>query len=95
MSESKGKLKYHAERIQSGEDMERVSDANVRYVMEELERLKVEIQRLEAMLVPIVRGELSKEELGEIEREARDFKEEDWIDADELERILCGSTLWA
>jgi len=75
--------------------MERVSDANVRYVMEELERLKVEIQRLEAMLVPIVRGELSKEELGEIEREARDFKEEDWIDADELERILCGSTLWA
>ncbi|WP_099210475.1 DUF5646 family protein [Thermococcus henrietii] len=68
--------------------MERVSDANVRYVMEELERLKVEIQRLEAMLVPIVRGELSKEELEEIEREARDFKEEDWIDADELERIL-------
>ncbi|NJE55272.1 DUF5646 family protein [Thermococcus sp. 21S9] len=68
--------------------MERVSDANVRYVIEELERLKVEIQRLEAMLVPIVRGELSKEELEEIEREARDFKEEDWIDADELERIL-------
>ncbi|AJC71921.1 hypothetical protein X802_06935 [Thermococcus guaymasensis DSM 11113] len=73
--------------------MERVSDANVRYVMEELERLKVEIQRLEAMLVPIVRGELSKEELGEIEREARDFKEEDWIDTDELKRILCGFTL--
>jgi hypothetical protein len=68
--------------------MERVSDANVRYVMEELERLKVEIQRLEAMLVPIVRAELSNEELEEIEREARDFKEEDWIDADELERIL-------
>ena len=68
--------------------MERVSDANVRYVMEELERLKVEIQRLEAMLVPIVRGELSREELEEIEREARDFKEEDWIDADELERVL-------
>jgi len=68
--------------------MEGVSDANVRYVMEELERLKVEIQRLEAMLVPIVRAELSDEEIGEIEREARDFKEEDWIDADELERIL-------
>ncbi|MEO2152109.1 MAG: DUF5646 family protein [Thermococcus sp.] len=73
--------------------MERVRDVNVRYVMEELERLKVEIQRLEAMLVPIVRGEVSDEELDEIEREARDFKEEDWIDADELERILCGSTL--
>ena len=68
--------------------MERVSDANVRYVMEELERLKVEIQRLEAMLVPIVRAELSDEEIEEIEREARDFKEEDWIDADELERVL-------
>ncbi len=68
--------------------MERVRDVNVRYVMEELERLKVEIQRLEAMLVPIVRGEVSDEELDKIEREARDFKEEDWIDADELERIL-------
>ncbi|WP_297536216.1 DUF5646 family protein [Thermococcus sp.] len=68
--------------------MERVSDTNVRYVMEELERLKVEIQRLEAMLVPIMRAELSDEEIEEIEREARDFKEEDWIDADELERIL-------
>ncbi|ACS33197.1 DUF5646 family protein [Thermococcus gammatolerans] len=68
--------------------MERVRDVNVRYVMEELERLKVEIQRLEAMLVPIVRGEVSDEELDKIEREARDFKEENWIDADELERIL-------
>jgi len=45
------------------------------------------------MLVPIVRAELSDEEIEEIEREARDFKEENWIDADELERILCGSTL--
>ena len=68
--------------------MERVSDANVRYVMEELERLKVEIQRLEAMLIPLVRNELSEEEIEEIEREARNFKEGEWIDADELDRIL-------
>ena len=68
--------------------MERVSDANVRYVMEELERLKVEIQRLEAMLIPLVRNELSEEEIEEIEREARNFKEDEWIDADELDRIL-------
>ena len=68
--------------------MEKISEANIRYVMKELERLKVEIQRLEAILVPLVRDEISEEELEEIEREARNFREEDWIDADELEKLL-------
>ncbi|CAD5244036.1 DUF5646 family protein [Thermococcus camini] len=68
--------------------MERVSEANIKYVMEELERLKVEIQRLEAMLVPMVKNEISAEEIEEIEREAREFYEEEWIDADDLEGLL-------
>jgi len=68
--------------------MERISDANVRYVMEELERLKVEIQRLEAMLVPMVKNEISAEEIEEIKREAKKFYEEEWIDADDLEGLL-------
>ena len=68
--------------------MERVSEANIKYVMGELERLKVEIQRLEAMLVPLVKGELSEEEIEEIEREAREFHQDEWIDADDLEGLL-------
>ena len=68
--------------------MERVRDANVRYVMEELERLKVEVQRLEALLVPLVKNELSAGEVEEIEREAREFHEEEWVNADDLEELL-------
>jgi len=68
--------------------MERVSEANIKYVLGELERLKVEIQRLEAMLVPLVKGELSEEEIEEIEREAREFHQDEWIDADDLEGLL-------
>ncbi|AIU70376.1 hypothetical protein TEU_08555 [Thermococcus eurythermalis] len=68
--------------------MERVSEATVRHVMEELERLKVEVQRLEALLVPLVKNELSAEEVEEIEREAREFHEEEWVNADDLEDLL-------
>ena len=68
--------------------MERVSEANIKYVMGELERLKVEIQRLEAMLVPLVKGEISEEEIEEIEREAREFHQDEWIDTDDLEGLL-------
>ena len=68
--------------------MERVRDANVRYVMEELERLKVEVQRLEALLVPLVKNELSAGEVEEIEREVREFHEEEWVNADDLEELL-------
>ncbi|MCD6372401.1 MAG: hypothetical protein J7L37_02460 [Thermococcus sp.] len=68
--------------------MERVSEATVRHVMEELERLKAEVQRLEALLVPLAKNELSAEEVKKIEREAREFHEEEWVDADDLEEPL-------
>ncbi|GAB6102156.1 DUF5646 family protein [Thermococcus atlanticus] len=68
--------------------MERIDFRNIEYVMAELERIKVEIQRLEALLVPLVKEEVSPEELDEIEREAREFKEDEWVDANELEELL-------
>ena len=68
--------------------MEHVDKVSVEYIVNEIERLKIEIQRLEALLVPLVKGEISEEELEEIEREAREFNEEDWVDADELENLL-------
>lgn len=68
--------------------MERMDFRNIEYVMAELERIKVEIQRLEALLVPLVKEEVSPEELDEIEREAREFKEDEWVDASELEELL-------
>ncbi|MBP1912467.1 DUF5646 family protein [Thermococcus stetteri] len=70
--------------------MEKTTDARIEYIPSELERLKVHIQRLESMLVPLVKGEVPEDELKEIEMEARRFKEEseEWIDAEELEKIL-------
>ncbi len=68
--------------------MERADRVSVEYIVNELERLKVEIQRLEALLVPLVKSELSEKELDEIEREAREFNDEDWVDADDLDSIL-------
>ncbi|BAD85427.1 hypothetical protein, conserved [Thermococcus kodakarensis KOD1] len=70
--------------------MERTTDARIEYILSELERLKVHIQRLESMLVPLVKDEVPEEELREIEMEARKFKEEseEWIDAEDLDEIL-------
>ncbi len=68
--------------------MERADRVSIEYIVNELERLKVEIQRLEALLVPLVKDELSEKELDEIEREARKFNDEDWVDADDLDSIL-------
>lgn len=54
--------------------------------MKELERLKVEIQRLEAMLMPVQKDDgISEEEIKEILREARNPNPGDWVDADELD----------
>ena len=40
---------------------------NVEYVLRELERLKVEIQRLESMLMPVLRGDdITDEEIAEL-----------------------------
>ncbi|GEM_PF-1629199 len=65
--------------------MERAS-VNVEYVLKELERLKVEIQRLEAMLMPVQKDDgISEEEIKEILREARNPNPGDWVDADELD----------
>ncbi|BAA29491.1 67aa long hypothetical protein [Pyrococcus horikoshii OT3] len=60
--------------------MEKVGD-----VLKELERLKVEIQRLEAMLMPEERDEdITEEEIAELLELARDEDPENWIDAEEL-----------
>ena len=65
--------------------MEKVSAKNVEYILKELERLKVEIQRLEAMLIPIQRDpDISEEEIAELLELARDDNPENWVDADEL-----------
>ncbi|ASJ03140.1 hypothetical protein A3L09_07680 [Thermococcus profundus] len=68
--------------------MENAEKVSIDYVLSELERLKREIQRLEDLLVPIVKDELSGKELEEIEVEAREFNEEEWVDADELDALL-------
>ena len=68
--------------------MERAERVSIEYIVNELERLKVEVQRLEALLIPLVKSELSEEEIDEIEREAREFDDEDWVDADELDSLL-------
>jgi len=58
---------------------------NVEYVLKELERLKVEIQRLESMLMPVLRDEdITDEEIAELLELAKDENPENWIDADEL-----------
>ncbi|NJE25937.1 hypothetical protein E3E22_04735 [Thermococcus sp. MV5] len=58
---------------------------NVEYVLKELERLKVEIQRLESMLMPVLKDEdITNEEIAELLELARDEDPENWIDADEL-----------
>ncbi|NJF25145.1 DUF5646 family protein [Thermococcus sp. Bubb.Bath] len=58
---------------------------NVEYVLKELERLKVEIQRLEAMLMPVLRDEdITEEELEELLELARDENPDEWIDAEKL-----------
>ena len=68
--------------------MERIDFRDIEYVIAELKRIKVEIQRLEALLVPLVKEGVSPEELDEIEREAREFKEDEWVDTNELEELL-------
>jgi len=58
---------------------------NVEYVLKELERLKVEIQRLESMLMPVLRDEdITDEEIAKLLELAKDENPENWIDADEL-----------
>jgi hypothetical protein len=50
-----------------------------------LERLKVEIQRLEAMLIPVQKDpDITEGELAELLELAKDENPENWIDADEL-----------
>ncbi|RLF82535.1 hypothetical protein DRN44_03765 [Thermococci archaeon] len=58
---------------------------NVEYVLKELERLKVEIQRLKSMLMPVLRDEdITDEEIAELLELAKDENPEDWSDAGEL-----------
>jgi len=65
--------------------MEKVNARNVEYVLKELERLKTEIQRLEAMIIPVQRDpDITDEEIAELLELARDDSPENWIDADEL-----------
>lgn len=70
--------------------MEKTTDTRIEYILSELERLKVHIQRLESMLIPLLKDEVPEDELRKIEIEARKFKEEseEWIDAEDLEEIL-------
>lgn len=70
--------------------MEKTTDTRIEYILSELERLKIHIQRLESMLIPLVKDEVPEDELRKIEMEARKFKEEseEWIDAEGLEEIL-------
>ncbi|AIY91041.1 DUF5646 family protein [Geoglobus acetivorans] len=65
--------------------MEKVSEKNVEHILRELERLKVEIQRLEAMIVPLKRDpDITDEEVAELLELAKDDNPENWIDAKEL-----------
>jgi len=65
--------------------MEKVNAGNVEHVLKELERLKVEIQRLEAMIIPVQRDpDITDEEIAELLELAMDDSPENWIDADEL-----------
>lgn len=65
--------------------MEKVNARNVEYVLKELEKLKIEIQRLEALLTPVQRDpDISDEEIAELLELAKDDSPENWIDADEL-----------
>jgi len=58
---------------------------NVEYVLRELERLKVEIQRLESMLMPVLRDDdITDEEIAELLELAKNENPEDWIDAGQL-----------
>ncbi len=63
--------------------MEKVNAKNVEYILKELERLKIEIQRLEAMIIPVQRDpDITDEEIAELLELDRD--DNPWIDADEL-----------
>jgi len=65
--------------------MEKANSRNVEYILKELERLKTEIQRLEAMIIPVQRDpDITDEEIAELLELARDDNPENWIDADEL-----------
>ena len=58
---------------------------NVEYVLRELERLKVEIQRLESMLMPVLRDDdITDEEIAELLELAKNENPVDWIDAGQL-----------
>ncbi len=68
--------------------MERVDAKSVEYILRELERLKIEIQRLEAMIIPVQRDpDIAEEEIAELLKLARDDSPENWIDANELPKL--------
>ena len=65
--------------------MEKIYTKNVDYFLKELERLKVEIQKLEAMIIPVQRNpDITDEEIVELLELAKDNSPENWIDADEF-----------
>ena len=68
--------------------MERVDTKSVEYILRELERLKIEIQRLEAMIIPVQRDpDITDEEIAELLKLAKDDSLENWIDAKKLPEL--------
>ena len=68
--------------------MERVDTKSVEYILRELERLKIEIQRLEAMIIPVQRDPgITDEEIAELLKLAKDDSLENWTDAKKLPEL--------
>lgn len=75
--------------------MERVDTKSVEYILRELERLKIEIQRLEAMIIPVQRDPgITDEEIAELLKLAKDDSLENWTDAKKLPELEDWMTYW-